>query len=83
MVQFIDEDHVEQLRSRLLLETIPCPGIPEIKQIELFKKWRKVVPKEFWKYTCKEPDDDVLIRHKKKQNMKAAAARVKEKNIDS
>jgi hypothetical protein len=25
-----DEDRVEQLRSRLLLETIPCPGIPEI-----------------------------------------------------
>jgi hypothetical protein len=74
-----DADRVHQLRSRILLETIPFPSIPEVKQIELFRKWRKVVPEEYWKYTCKQPDDDVLERHKKKQNLKAAAARIKKK----
>ena len=29
------------------LGVIPIPGIPDIKQYELFKKWHKVVPAEY------------------------------------
>ena len=64
-------DRLHQLRHLQGIKTILSPGIPEIKQMELFVKWRQVVPKEYWKYTCPEPSEGVKERHKGKQNENA------------
>ena len=49
--------------SRMLeeLKNIPQPGIRPIKQVELYLKWRKVIPdNERRDITCPRPSDDVM-----------------------
>jgi hypothetical protein len=55
---------------RLLTETRKRenkPGIPEIKQVEFFTKWRKFVPEEFQSKICPEPEEGVIKRVKKER----------------
>jgi hypothetical protein len=65
-----DEDRISLLRSRSLLKTIPFPGIAAIKQIELFKKWRKVVPPGDWKDICPEPSVATMAKFKLERQAK-------------
>ena len=61
--------------QRLLTETPNRenkPGIPEIKQMELFTKWRKFVPEEVRSKICPEPEEGVLKRVKKERMEKQA-----------
>jgi len=78
---FSNEERVHLLRTRPVthLGIIPIPGIADIKQYELFKKWRKVVPMEFWKDTCPTPSSEVIERIQKRKKEKSAEYRLKKK----
>ena len=42
------------------LEVLSVPGIPDIKQVELYTKWRKLLKDENKDITCPKPSDVVL-----------------------
>jgi hypothetical protein len=46
------------------LQTLKAPGLRPIKQVELYKKFRPFVPREFWGDTCPRPSDEVLAQVK-------------------
>ena len=48
-----------------ILKALADPGIAEIKQVELWKKWRSLAPKQFWHW-FEEPKQDVFRRLKEK-----------------
>ena len=48
-----------------------CPGIADIKQVELFTKWRKVIPSQYQDEICPRPEDNVLLKVKKQKAKKA------------
>jgi hypothetical protein len=47
------------------LETLKPPGLREINQVELFKKWRKYVEPRYWDEMCLEPSSAVIDQVKK------------------
>jgi hypothetical protein len=53
------------------------PGMRPTKQVELYKKFRPFVPRQFWDETCPKPSDEVLMQVKdetaKKRKQKTAA----------
>jgi hypothetical protein len=55
------------------------PGLRPIKQVELYKKFRPFVPREFWEETCPKPSEAVLTQVKvetaAKRKVKAAAVK--------
>ena len=55
-------------------ELISAPGLPAIKHVDLFTKWRQVVPFEFKDITCPEPSQEM--------KEKAKNDRKKSKGID-
>ena len=42
------------------LTPIPAPGLKEIKQVELYSKFRRFVPDEFKDIICPKPSDEIL-----------------------
>ena len=52
------------------LDVIEAPGIPPIKQVELFSKYRALIPEEFRDTTCPEPSDDIKNKIKSERNTK-------------
>ena len=52
------------------------PGISEIKQVELYLKWRGVIPHEFQDDICPKPEDHVLetIKNEKRDKEKKRIA---------
>ena len=54
-----------------------APGIKEIKQVELYTKWRKLIPEQFQNIICPKPADDIIKRVKKN---KADRAKSKKSN---
>jgi hypothetical protein len=46
------------------------PGLKEIKQVELFKKYRPLVPKEYWDECCPVPVEGVMDREKERKRTK-------------
>ena len=67
---------LENLKSFILLP-LDAPGVKEIKQVELYRKWRPYIPQYAQDITCPKPDDAIHLRHKDtvkvKRNAKAAA----------
>ena len=59
------------LNSRLT--PIPAPGLKEIKQVELYSKFRKFVPLEFQDEICPRPSQQVLENIKKSRSEKTKA----------
>jgi hypothetical protein len=61
------------------LQTLKDPGFRPIKQVEIHKKFRPFVPREFWEDTCPRPSDEVLAQVKdelsKKLKKKVPAAK--------
>ena len=57
-----------QIRLDLMKSTpinpIPLPGIPDIKKVELYKKYRPLIPTEYQDITCPYPSEDVLKKIK-------------------
>jgi hypothetical protein len=54
------------------LETLKPPGLREINQVELFKKWRKYVDPRYWDDMCPEPSSAVIDQVKKYKSEKRA-----------
>ena len=55
------------------LQVLEPPGLAEIKQVEMFTKWRSLLKKENQDVTCPKPTDEVMARIKKSRNEKARA----------
>jgi hypothetical protein len=52
------------------LQTVGAPGIPPIKQVELFTKYRALIPKVFRDVTCPDPGDHIKMKIKSERNTK-------------
>jgi hypothetical protein len=52
------------------LESIVAPGIPPIKQVELFSKYCGLLPVQFQDITCPDPGDNIKIKIKSERNTK-------------
>ena len=72
-----------------MLMILADPGMPEIKQIELYKKWRPLIPRAWRNNTCPKPKPEVLKRladetnAKNRERYKAKAkARAKTKVVE-
>jgi len=61
-----------------LLKALADPGISDIKQIELWKRWRVIALEKYWGW-FKEPSDDVFRRHKEKTSEKNRERNAKKK----
>eukprot|EP00536_Pseudo-nitzschia_multiseries_P015627 jgi/Psemu1/43265/gm1.43265_g len=61
----------DAVRDFVLLDPVAPTGIKEIKQIELFTKWRKLVPAEFADIISPYPGDEVMRKFKEERNRKA------------
>ena len=61
---------IQNLLSDLTM--LPAPGIPPIKQVELYKKWRKVISDEYKDITCPRPPEEVIqqVQNDKKAKRK-------------
>jgi hypothetical protein len=57
------------LRTPQLVTLVP-PGIPPIKQVELFSKYRALIPVEFQEATCPDPGEDIKGSIKRERNTK-------------
>jgi hypothetical protein len=53
-----------------LLDVIPFKGVPEFKQVQMYKNFRQFLPPEFQNITCPKPSDDVLKRQKDDQKQR-------------
>ena len=65
-------DRVEDLSILSGIEEVPYPGLKPIKQIEMYKKWRDIVPIEYWEEICPKPSDELLKTHNEELNAKRA-----------
>ena len=48
-------------------------GLSEIKQVELYTKWRKLIPDEFKDEMCPKPEYNVISKVKQQRNDKIKA----------
>jgi hypothetical protein len=53
------------------LDHIPFKGIPEFKQVQLYRNYRKFIPPAFQDEICPKPSDEVLKRQKDDQKRRA------------
>ena len=58
--RFCQQQHRLQELQQFTLKNVPPPGLREIKQVELFTKWRKFVLAEFQDEICPKPPDEVI-----------------------
>eukprot|EP00977_Amphora_coffeiformis_P002610 scaffold490_cov186-Amphora_coffeaeformis.AAC.1 len=78
------EDRVTLVQNyQLALKTIKTPGLPHIKQWELYHKWRPFVPGAYQDILCprpaKEVVDAMMQRNREKGQEAAAKGRAKKK----
>lgn len=71
-----------------LKEALPsidkAPGIADIKQVELYTKWRKLIPDQYQDIICPKPDDNVIIKVKRDKAKRAKnKLEVKKKQLES
>ena len=62
-------------------QVITPPGVKPIKQVELYTKWRPVVPEEFRDHICPKPPDHVLELVKKQKAEKQKAKKTPQKKV--
>ena len=67
-----------KLRSKLVM--LDPPGRKEIKQVELYTKYRKYVPLQWQDETCPRPAEAVLEKFKLEKNEKVKSALEKKKD---
>jgi hypothetical protein len=65
-------NRLQNLQSHVLT-LIPTPGLKEIKQVEMYTKFRKFVPEEYRDEICPRPSEQVLANVKKSRSEKAKA----------
>ena len=71
-----------------LKEALPsidkAPGIADIKQVELYTKWRKLIPDQYQDIICPKPDDHIIIKVKRDKAKRAKnKLEVKKKQLES
>ena len=67
----------KQKLETMSLDTISPPGMKPIKQVEMYKKWRKFVPKKYREEVCPRLTDKVLgIVSKMKKDKRDAKKKV-------
>jgi len=71
-------DRTRQLQN-YILTAVEAPGLKEIKQVELWSKFRKFVPPEFQDEICPRPSDEVLENIKKNRSQKTNARNVRKR----
>ena len=64
------------------LEQLVPTGLKPIKQVELYKKWRPLLPEEFRDSTCPRPSDEV-INSIKERNREKSKLRTKQKKLQT
>jgi len=62
-------------------QVITQPELKPIKQVELYTKWRPVVPEEFRDHICPKPPDHVLELVKKQKAEKQKAKKTPQKKV--
>eukprot|EP00957_Ditylum_brightwellii_P122563 9346462-Ditylum_brightwellii.AAC.1 len=62
------------------VEEIPKPGLLDTKKVELYTKWRPLLPLQFRDITCPHPGNAVLNKIKNKRNKKATRKHQKAKS---
>ena len=79
-----DAERVDNLQ-KFVLKQLKAAGVKDIKQVELYKKWRRFVPDPFKDIICPKPDDDVIKREdkatKSKRDNKGSSKKENEINI--
>ena len=58
-------------------------GLSEIKQCELYLKWRTVIPDEYQDIMCPKPADDVLEKIKGEKREKAKVKLAAKKQVSN
>ena len=53
-----------------VLSILKPPGIPPIKQVELFSKYRALIPEPFRDITCPDPGEEIKFKIKSERNTK-------------
>jgi hypothetical protein len=73
-----DKVGVERLleMKNFSLKTLKAPGLCEIKQVELYKKWRQYVDPQYWDEMCPKPSATVM------QHIKSDKADKRKKTIE-
>jgi len=84
-VDFMKGDYEDRMDELLdfVIAPIEAPGLREIKQVELYTKFRKFVPEEFRDEICPKPSDHVLEKIKKDRSEKTKARNHKKKRLAS
>ena len=61
------------------LET--APEIADIKKVELYTKWRHLIPDQYQNEMCPKPKDNIINKVKKSKSKKAKDKRVEKQQI--
>jgi hypothetical protein len=64
----------------MLPKTMIAPGLHEIKQVELYTKYRPLIPEQYRDELCPKPSDVVIGNISKQQNDKQKARISKQMN---
>jgi hypothetical protein len=55
----LSDKRFEEIQD-FFLQNLKSPGLRPIKQVELYKKFRPYVPRQYWEETFPKPSDEVL-----------------------
>ena len=62
----------------------PASGMKEIRKVELYTKWRKLIPDQYQDIICPKPDDHIIIKVKRDKAKRAKnKLEVKKKQLES
>jgi hypothetical protein len=63
------------------LDPLPFKGIPEFKQVQLYRNYRKFVPAPYQDEICPKPSEEVLKRQKDDQKNRLDAKKAKKEQL--
>ena len=75
-------DRFNKMKSTTM-EIIGPPGIPGIKQVELYEKFRPLLPQQFRNVTCPFPGDEIMEKVRGTRNVKSRQRTDKKRKADS
>jgi hypothetical protein len=62
-----------------LLDVIPFKGVPEFKQVQMYKNFRQFLPPEYKDITYPRPSDEVSMKRQKDDQAEAGSPKQKKK----
>ena len=60
-------------------EQVNPPGLNKLKQVDLYKKWRPLLPPQFRDITCPKPPDTIVLEVREERRTKARHRQQKKK----